>query len=256
MNHHDHHPDLDVRLRAKYRSRSTDAAPPTLARRVLAIPATSPLRRGWLPWFSSGGTNLMLSATKVMASVGIIALSGALLVGIDMYRSDEGPIAGAESRALDLSSRQVSGTVSGVPTTPASADVEFGIAEQGHSAWHDARDAVVWESSDARLAGDARYAENGIQHMATWTGLRSTSWVIVNDAGSWTGTGPAFDTQAGGSGFVVLTGAGDYEGLTAYVALGPELDPDDENGAAVRGFEGVILHGDIPAQPEMPELQE
>ena len=57
---------------------------------------------------------------------------------------------------------------------------------------------------------------------------------------------------AGGSGFVTLTGAGDYEGLVAYIALGPDLDPDAVDAATARNFEGVIFLGEAPVQPELP----
>ena len=245
--------DLDARLRAKYRSRSTTAAPPTLARRVLAIPATSPQRRGWLPRLSFGGTQPMFSVTKMAASVVVIALSGAVIGGVIADRPSEGPISGAEAPTRDMTSHPVSGTIAGVPSTPAAKDVEFtSSSDQGGVTWRDVRDEVVWDASDVRLTGDARYVENGAQHRSTWTGVRSTAWVLENEAGTWTGTGPAFDTFEGGSGFVMLTGAGDYEGLMAYIALGPELDPDVEDGSEVRGFEGVIFQGDIPAQPEIP----
>ena len=194
----------------------------------------------------------MLSATKMVTGVAVIALTGILLTGGIADPPAEQVPPGASSPELDMTSRPVSGTITGVPSTPSSEDVEFTAASQSVPTWRGVRDAVVWESDDARLTGEARYVEHGSQHLQTWTGLRSTAWVLRNDAGTWTGTGPAFDTQAGGSGFVTLTGAGDYEGLVAYIALGPDLDPDAVDAATARNFEGVIFLGEAPVQPELP----
>ena len=72
--------DLDRALRAKYAARASGAPSHSLARRVLAIPATIPSRRGRLPRLSFGGITPMFSPTRLIAGAAVIALSGGVLV--------------------------------------------------------------------------------------------------------------------------------------------------------------------------------
>jgi len=82
--------------------------------------------------------------------------------------------------------------------------------------------------------------------------FEAAAWYIENVDGSWSGQGTALVHGGGGIprdeatnlDTVVLTGAGAYEGLTAYVLADWTEDP-----VAV---EGVVFPGEAPPFPETP----
>jgi len=112
-----------------------------------------------------------------------------------------------------------------------------------------------FEMDDPRLTGTATGTFNVDVHkesdfidvVAGSLGLR-----IENEAGSWSGQGT---TVFHGGGTIpqeealnldtwLLTGAGAYEGLSAYLIVDPTEDPPT--------VEGVIYAGEMPPFPELP----
>ena len=105
---------------------------------------------------------------------------------------------------------------------------------------------MEWASSDPRLSGTGHLTEHGIQHTGSLTGLRSEIWTVSNAEGSWTGTGDPYASPRGGRGFVTLTGAGAYDGLTVYLAVGEVAGKD----SAHLSFEGVVVPASPPSLPD------
>lgn len=112
---------------------------------------------------------------------------------------------------------------------------------------------LILETSDPRLNGSLSRALNvDLQFMGDEerVGLKTDSWRIENEDGSWTGEGTGI-LYAGAEipredethfDAIVLQGEGAYGGLTAYVvATGVE-------GAV----EGIVLVGGPPPAPESP----
>jgi hypothetical protein len=112
-----------------------------------------------------------------------------------------------------------------------------------------------FEMDDPRLTGTVTLAFNADVHkesdftdvVAAALGLR-----LENEAGSWSGQGTG--VSHGGGGIPqdealsldtwALTGAGAYEGLSAYLIVDPTEDPPT--------VEGVIFAGGMPPFPELP----
>jgi hypothetical protein len=122
------------------------------------------------------------------------------------------------------------------------------------------RDVIVkgdrFEMDDPRLTGTATLAVNVDVHkesdfidvVAGTLGLR-----IENEAGSWSGQGTTVSHGGGGIPqderlnldiYPSLTGAGAYEGLSAFLIVDPTEDPIT--------VEGVISAGEMPLFPELP----
>lgn len=233
--------DLDARLRSKYHARSTDAASPTLARRVLAIPAQSPPRRGWLPRLIDGGRSTVFNATTAAAAVAVLAVSGTLLVS--QIGTERTTVPGSTTINMELSPGYVDGTV----TLIEEPDYDATPLGEGYFQWITPVATLRWETDDQRLSGDATAVEHGMQHFNTWNGVRTIDWTLENDGGSWTGTGNAFSRADGGEGFVILDGHGDYDGLSAFVSFGRE--PEDSFTTEVREIRGVIFPAAPPTAP-------
>ncbi len=243
MNDH----DLDARLRAKYRARSTDAAPPTLARRVLAIPADSPQRRGWLPRLPQGGTRRMLSPSKAFVALAIIASSAAILVGQTVSEPADVSTP-ATSIHIDHSPAYVDGTVE-ILDEP---DFEPSALGSGYFEWTAPPATLLFETDDERINGQATAVEHGLQHFKSWNGVRTILWTIENDGGSWSGVGNEFSRVDGGEGFVVFTGHGGYEGLSAYLSIGHHARESESDASSVRG---VVFPAGPPSRPEAPSAE-
>ena len=112
-----------------------------------------------------------------------------------------------------------------------------------------------FEMDDPRVTGTVTLAFNVDVHKESdfvdvVTGALALR--LENEAGSWSGQGTG--ASHGGGGIPqeealnldtwVLTGAGEYEGLTAYLFVDPTEDPP--------AVEGVIVAGDMPPFPELP----
>jgi hypothetical protein len=108
---------------------------------------------------------------------------------------------------------------------------------------------------DARLVGattvvlnaDVHTASDGVETVPQAIALR-----IENDAGSWSGQGTSISHGRGAMrpeealnlDTIVLTGAGAYEGLLAYLVIDGTRDPARVDGA--------IVAGTMPPSPEVP----
>lgn len=185
----------------------------------------------------------MFGATKAFALIGILALSGALLLQTAADPAVDDERMGAEGFGPGLGPATVEGTVVGGEWPDAGSEA---LGNDMYE-WVSPPAVATWESSDQRLSGDGSFIEHGLQHFTSYTGLRTSDWTIENDGGSWRGTGNAYSSADGGRDFVMLTGSGAYEGLSAYIAIGPGDTVDGEVDS--RAFEGVIFPGAPPSDP-------
>ena len=112
-----------------------------------------------------------------------------------------------------------------------------------------------FEMDDPRVTGTVTVAVNVDVHKESdFVDIAAFSLALrlENEAGSWSGQGTGINH--GGSGIPqeealnldtwVLTGAGEYEGLTAYLIV-----DGTEDTATI---EGVIFAGEMPPAPELP----
>jgi len=101
----------------------------------------------------------------------------------------------------------------------------------------------TWEASDPRLSGAASIAANRDQYEKAEMIVGSVSAAVDNDAGGWAGSGTVIEGEEQGETWtLVLQGHDAYEGLTAYVVLGP----------GGRSFGAAIFPGEMPESPEPP----
>ena len=184
----------------------------------------------------------MFNATKVAAAVVVLAVSGTLLLGPFARESGTVPAPGAP---IDM--EQSPGYVDGTVTLIEEPDYDATPLGEGYFQWIAPVATLRWETGDERLSGDATAVEHGLQHFDTWNGVRTIDWTLENDSGSWTGTGNAFSRADGGEGFVVLTGHGGYDGLSAFVSFGRE--PEESFTTEVREIRGVIFPAAAPTAP-------
>jgi hypothetical protein len=72
--------------------------------------------------------------------------------------------------------------------------------------------------------------------------VQSSTWEVTNDSGGWEGTSTAIvGNGLGDTDTIVLTGTGDYEGLTAYLLM--------SFSRAGGNFRGAIFPGEMPPVP-------
>ena len=268
--------DRDARLRSWSRSASDRPAPPELRHRILDIPTTEPTmkRRRWL-WFlpdpkptagaqdergttrrpanpisrprglvlaPTGGMTRMLSATKVIGLTAVAAVVGALLLAVPGRVEQEALQIGAP---VDASAylTPVSGTVT-VKRQNFVGTTEFGPIDGNGIGYVDQLWTMRYDIDDQRLDGMSRVRSN---HFTLGGGdLRHSTYYLVNDGGTWTGTGFEYQDPltSGIHNRQVLDGHGGYEGLHAV------LDWDQPAYAADFDVTGVIIAGDLPPLPE------
>ena len=112
-----------------------------------------------------------------------------------------------------------------------------------------------FEMDDPRLTGTVTVAVNvDVHKVSDFVDVVAVSLALglENEAGSWSGQGTG--VSHGGGGIPqeealsldtwVLTGAGAYEGLSAYLIVDGTDDPAT--------IEGVIYEGELPPFPELP----
>lgn len=113
--------------------------------------------------------------------------------------------------------------------------------------------ALRWDATDSRLSGDVATTANWLNDWrpADAVGVRSTTYELTNDEGSWLGEGTSIEggvLAAGGQeglwlvDTIILTGRDGYEGLTASVIV----DWSGDLGVTLRG---VVLPAPMPELP-------
>lgn len=186
-------------------------------------------------------------ATKISV-VSILAIG--MLAGSTFGVAAQEEEAAAEPSTPAKVAGTIDGTASNLSQEPTETVVD-GVLE--------VRDVIVegdrFEMDDPRLTGTVTLAVNVDVHkesdftdvVAGSLGLR-----LENDAGSW--SGPGTGVSHGGGGIPqeealnldtwVLSGAGAYEGLSAYLLVDATEDPPT--------VEGVIFAGEMPPAPDLP----
>mgnify|MGYP001819955612 CR=1 FL=1 len=163
----------------------------------------------------------MFNATRMAVAVTVLALvAGLSYVAVPTLERAIVPAAPAAISAEDFAG--FTGTFRAVGCR----DGEMTNHEWGHTIEGDYCSPMTLEVSDERLSGTARAAHNAVRFKnGAAYGVRTLTAEIVNEGGSWSGTG-------------------DYEGLTALMLLS-----QDDFGMHF-DVEGVILPGDLPPVPE------
>ena len=100
-----------------------------------------------------------------------------------------------------------------------------------------------FEAADARMSGDGQWLGNGNRYRAEpLFELQTSTWIITNDGGTWEGSGHGLrGTGVGDSSTALLTGTGDYEGMSAYLVIEWAL-----GGGSMRG---AIFPGNVADTP-------
>ena len=163
--------------------------------------------------------------------------------------------------AQDEEAAMFSGTYEGTWPPVDEGTVTFG---DGYEAYYDELFAESIETTDARLTGSVLKAQNTHAHKVSGrdetVAPRSLTWRIENEGGAWTGQGyelhwwgddaPAMAFEEGPSVTAfMLTGEGDYEGLSAYLEVDWSTWTEEGSLPAVRG---AVFPGEAPPFTEVP----
>lgn len=108
--------------------------------------------------------------------------------------------------------------------------------------------SYTWEATDPRLSGAATYRGNWHGYGSLDSQLEGFEWSVVNDEGSWAGTGYGIfsvGARFGDLASVVMHGAGAYEGLTAFLTFDIAHEEDTARG--------LIIADEMPPFPEPTE---
>ena len=124
------------------------------------------------------------------------------------------------------------------------------LLAQGSRAWVDGAlrgegllYTSTWEASDPRLNGALSITANRDLYEKEEMFVASASAAVENDDGGWAGSGTVLEgEEVGETWTLVLQGRDAYEGLTAYVVLGP----------GGRSFGAAIFPGEMPESPGPP----
>ena len=120
------------------------------------------------------------------------------------------------------------------------------------------------ETTDPRLTGSVLQAQNTDIHSVSgrdqFVAPRSVSWLIENDGGAWTGQGYELHgwgaddphQEPHGATVLMLSGEGDYEGLSAYLMVDWSTWSED----TLPTVDGAVFLGEAPPFPEMPSAVE
>ena len=117
------------------------------------------------------------------------------------------------------------------------------------------------ETTDPRLTGSVLQAQNTDVHNVSGRDQtvvpRSVNWRIENEGGAWTGQGyelhgwgsdAPHDGVPFGVTVLMLTGEGDYEGLSAYLMV--DISTWSEDTLPI--VDGAVFPGEAPPFPEVP----
>ena len=120
------------------------------------------------------------------------------------------------------------------------------------------------ETTDPRLTGSVLQAQNTDVHDVSgrdqFVAPRSVNWRIENEGGAWTGQGYELHgwgaddphQEAFGVTVLMLTGEGDYEGLSAYLMVDWSTWSED----TLPTVDGAVYPGEAPPFPEVPSATE
>jgi hypothetical protein len=193
----------------------------------------------------------MFSIVRVAAVAAVLAVGGSLLLVAGPARppADPAVVSTVETDALDPED------YAGFGGTWTLGGYEAGTLEE--TDWGCRFRGERWSSplevSDPRISGTWHM----ILNYDTFTdgasyGVRSVSNTIVNDDGSWTGTGTGFQdpTTEGLHYQVLLTGQGAHEGLSALIFL------SQDSYSMTFDVDGVIFPGELPEYPDPGQLPE
>ena len=101
----------------------------------------------------------------------------------------------------------------------------------------------TFQASDPRLSGTATVAFT-IEDYPGAT-LEALALRVVNDEGSWVGTGRGIASQSyGDMQTYILSGEGTYEGLSAFLSVDIAREPGV--------IKGMVIEGELPPFPEPP----
>jgi hypothetical protein len=168
------------------------------------------------------------------------AMSGAVLAQDEPAAIEE---VGRPDEAAPVTATRVTGTL--VDQSSDDSAVESWTDERGVEHYYGFRAFSTNEWSDPRLPPESAMVENyDIYQTDDGTQVVGLSAVRLDGPdGSWTGTATSLYSlpDGTGSGFMVLTGEGAYEGLSAVL----QGDPT--------GLDGYIFEGELPPMPDPPE---
>jgi hypothetical protein len=120
------------------------------------------------------------------------------------------------------------------------------------------------ETTDPRLTGSVLNAQNTDVHRVSgrdqYVAPRAVNYRIENEGGAWTGQGYELHgwgaddphQEPGGATVLMLTGEGDYEGLSAYLLV----DWSTWSETTLPTVDGAVFPGEAPPFPEVPSAVE
>jgi hypothetical protein len=179
----------------------------------------------------------MFTATRIAASVAILALAGSLALVIGPRESDPmTPGAPADSSATDVAAFPVTGTAG------------IKVLENGEDTGDHLRNRlgsnIQMEMSDPRVSGEVRFLHHADDYGRV--GVEWGTYRLENDEGAWQGPVSGFygprETRTSGW----LAGEGAYEGLTYY------LESVIDHGTLIMTINGMVYPGAPPM--DFPEL--
>lgn len=216
------------------------------------------------PWWTFPSRYPTMSTTLKFATAAALAFAVGIGVGVLVAPGDGRPSTApaAEDATLDTLPVMVTETADPVSAYPPDKDEfrarwlpgepahgnEEARKSGGHELWR------VTESSDPRLDGTLAVT----YHKGVATGAyasRQAIWELGNDAGGWT-SAPAlwwmYDDMTSSTISLVLTGSGEYDGLTAIADVSCACDGHVLSECDVRG---LVVKGDIGAPPEISQAE-
>jgi hypothetical protein len=184
----------------------------------------------------------MFNATRLAVAVAILALVGTFAyVAAPTVERTFTPAAPAAIDPAEFAG--FSGAFRATPCKDGDTTmVDWGLILEG-----DLCSSMVLDVSDDRLSGIATAVHNAHNFRdGHGFGVRTLATEIVNDGGTWHGTGVAFhDNDEGIMRYeFLLAGGGEYEGLSAMLSL------TSDRTYLGHEAEGVIFPGELPQRPD------
>jgi hypothetical protein len=108
-------------------------------------------------------------------------------------------------------------------------------------------------ASDPHMAGTVLASADCLEDPMQGGRVCSVTYVLTNDVGSW--LGESTSVPGLGSGDVIFTGRGGYDGFTAHIEWRADnwvWDGDFSDDYQAYAFQGILFHGEMPPFPEPP----